>query len=190
MKRVIDIENLDNLEFLRDWVEAFVEYHYGDPETYEEDGQTYECDWTRLNRCLADLDKVLNSKQYRERKPKEVKIFDTDCKEFKDWMYTAERRGRESVNPGWRYCVIDANLYSDLGVTDDLGDAMVEAASLSRKGQMYYVLRIEQVSDGTYKTVTEGTCEDGHFYERNSKEAWLHYDYIAQNRKIYKIKSR
>lgn len=186
MKYTFDIDSLDNLRFLEDWLDRYVDYYADTPEIYEEDGQVFESDHVILGRCLSDLKKVLLSKKYVER-TKTVKILDTECQSFKNWMYSAERRGRESVNPGWKYCVIDYGLHGDLGVTDDIGTAMFKAASLSKGGRTYYILRIEQVQDGTYKTFLEGECSEGHYYERHERRSWLHYDYIAQGRTIYKI---
>ena len=84
--------------------------------------------------------------------------------------------GRESVDPHFRYCICDTGLHT-LGLTDDIGKAMEEAAKRSRS-KMWNVYKIAKADDG-WRTYHEGCCEGGHYYEGN-KTFYLHFDYIAR----------
>lgn len=100
--------------------------------------------------------------------------------EIKDRIWCAEKHGRESVNPNFKYCVFSTGWTKELYLTDDIGAAMEKAAALSKSvGEFFTVYEIRQASDGTYRTYSESAWVDGHLLHENHEE-FLHYDYMSQ----------
>lgn len=100
--------------------------------------------------------------------------------EIKDRIRCAEKHGRESVNPNFRYCVFSTGWMKELYLTDDIGAAMEKAASLSKSvGEFFTVYNIRQASDGTYRTYSENTWVDGHLLHEDHDE-FLHYDFLSR----------
>ena len=108
--------------------------------------------------------------------------------EIKDRIYCAEKHGRESVNPNFRYCVFSTEWTNELYLTDDINKAMEKAASLSKRESVFFtVYEILQSSDGTYRTYNDTTWIDGHMLPKDRDE-FLHFDYMAQMaQKIVKL---
>jgi hypothetical protein len=103
-----------------------------------------------------------------------------NCPDFKDYIYTLTKDTRESIDPNFRYCVVDDNV-DECYLTDDIGVAMEFAASKSKEGHhMWHICRIFEAKDGSYKTTIEGFCANGHYIEREDKSDYLHIDFIFQ----------
>lgn len=108
--------------------------------------------------------------------------------EIKDRIWCAEKHGRESVNPNFKYCVFSTSWTKELYLTDNIGAAMEKAAALSKSvSEFFTVYKIQQASDGTYRTYSESTWVDGHLLHEDRDE-FLHFDYMAQMaQKIVKL---
>jgi len=175
------------LEFLN-W---FVEYHLQIPEDYvDEDGRPSTA--AELQKCLKLLPKELpkrHRKSAATSKPvvKKEKMSYEDWlnnPDFKDYLYTVRKLERESVNPHWKYCVLDDDL-TECWVTDDIGKAMEFAAARSKYLENSYsyirVCRIVQnTNDGTWQLVIDHYYNNGKYTDNTSTCTFLHFDYIVQ----------
>ena len=141
---------------------------------------------------LADAAHALQSVIQREDYKPEVKIVEKIVEketlteqQIRDMVSAAERRGRESVNPLFKYCVFNSLHTNALYVTDNYETALAKAKSLSvseggiSEGGYWYVYSIKQAYDKSYKLYVEGFYYDSKFIEssRGSRE-FLHFDYI------------
>ena len=140
-----------------------------------------------LEKNIPVLERLLTEKPKRKRarKPKKVnvdyfKLYDTD-QNFKNFVYTMVRQGKESVNPNYKYCVCNDS-FGKIWLTDDLDAAMRFASTQSKLNTRtsYNVMRIVQKRDGTYVTEKECWYNNGKYYEGEGGY-FLHYNYIAQN---------
>lgn len=188
---------LDVYEFLDRFVEC-----YKDDEPIESGEKT---DAQRFAEKLPVLKKFLETKDpFTIKKPpiiklEENKIENPNVQEFlecmfgcddktkqtiKNHLYAIAKYARESVNPNYRYCVIDGDI-SECYLTDDIGVAMEFAAKKSKAQHDWRVLSISKCKDGSWRTFVEGWCDDGHYYERKGEE-FLHFDYISQRALVVK----
>lgn len=173
-----------NLTEILNFLQAYVDYHEGDPELAD-DGQPTDC--ANLKKWLPSLQAVIESKKVTKPKPiVKEKVVEV---EIPVMSYDVVKQARESVNPNYKYCVVydDAG---ECGLTDDIGIAMEHAAAVSkvRHLDIVNVCRISKIHDGTYKTIIEGWCIDGHYYDNVHGDGnYLHFDYIAQRANVYKI---
>ena len=99
--------------------------------------------------------------------------------DFKDYIYTVRKEARESINPNYRYCVINDDV-DECYLTDDIGAAMEFAANKSKADtHSWRVCNIVKAGDGSYITTIEGHCMRGHYID-DDRRAFLHFDYISQ----------
>lgn len=149
--------------------------------------------------CFDELTDTLNTLKGITSKPDfvpEVKYVEVEKpverllneNEIKDRILCAEKFGRESVNPNFKYCVFSTEWTDELYLTDDIDKAMEKAASLSKREKVFFtVYEIRQSSDGTYRTYDDTTWTDGHMLPKDRME-FLHFDYMAQMaKKIVKL---
>lgn len=169
---------IKHLTQISEWLKRFVEYYIDDPSI---DGG--ETDAQMLNKALPYLNKAIKELQ---KKPKiEVKSHKMSyeewlkCPDFKDYIFTLKKDARESVNPHFRYCVVDENV-NECYLTDDIGVAMEFAATKSKGGKMWHICRIFEARDKSYKTTIEGFCANGHYIERKDSGDYLHIDFIFE----------
>ena len=112
-------------------------------------------------------------------------------RQLDDVVRLREKQARESVNPNYKYCVTDGDIY-ECWLTDDIGVAMQKAHTLAVcKQRIHHVLKIIKAKDGTYKTTIE-CCyyDDGRCIDRSDGTVFLHFDFIAQkvgDNNIHKI---
>lgn len=182
---------------LRDWLRRYTEYYAGDGLVDEEGNET---DIAMLSRIIPSLDAVIGELCSRKENPKVVEVNKTIedpsehfinvngqvCK-LSDYIYTCEKFARESVNPNYRYCVVQSELNRDGYLTDDIGDAMECAARESRSGGMWYVLQIFKADDGTYRTRHDVNAVNGELMEYSGHHEFLHFNYIAQQVNFKKL---
>lgn len=171
-------EERNDLMTILGFVERWVERRADAP---SEDGGS---DAERLARAIPSLRKAAERRPCVRTVEKMVEVPVADNAA----VYEAERRGRESVNPNYKYCVVDSGI-TRCGLTDGIGDAMEEAARRSITEGPVYVLSVRKSGDGSYRTHREGTCDGGH-YEDTAPGVFLHYAYIAEKvgeDGIYKI---
>ncbi len=174
-KRVflIDEEVVECMVEICDWARVYADYYKNDA-PIEEDIET---DAQMLNRMLPAVERFLEKpKVYKpaaKSKPKSKQ-------ELESAIYFKEKFARESVNPNYEYCVVHHSL-SECWLTDDVEEAMRKARSLAicNKG-IYYVLKIYQAQDKTYKTKIEFCYyENGKHIEHRDRD-YLHFDFIAK----------
>ena len=102
-----------------------------------------------------------------------------NCPDNKDYIHFVCKEARESVDPNYRLCVVDTDI-KECYLTDDISVAMEYAAARSKTDiRMWYVCRIIRDCHGSYITILDGYCKDGH-YTDGSHSLFLHYDYISQ----------
>lgn len=182
--RLIEDKHIKKLHALYDFVEAFVDYHDGDPEVY--DGQP--TDYAILKDCLPALKEVLNAKKFIEKKDAEPQQSTISEDDLKNAIYNAEKRAAEAVNPNYKYCVVDADI-KKCGLTDDFASALQEAKTRStiETGHHIYVLEIRETYEG-FMTFFECNYDRGEYYDSSDRGKFLHYDYIAKRvDKVYKF---
>lgn len=164
------------------FLDAFVDYHI-DEEPIEKDEPT---DAQMLAALLPTLKSVFKNKPVPAKKPAEkekpaadrVKTYTQD--EVDNLIYNAKKDAAESVNPNYKFCIVDSSIH-ECYVTDDEADAMVFAVKKSRVTGMWNVCRIFKAKDGTYKTRIIAFADDGKYYESSSTMmTYLHFNYIAE----------
>ena len=159
------------MDELLDFLEKYAEYHIDDA-PIEPDIET---DAQMIRRLMPKLRQLISEMS----KTKTHRSID------KDIEYSIKKDARESVNPNYRYCAVDHQI-RQFYLTDDVSDAMQFAANKSMS-DMWYVLEIKQVKDGSYKTFIDCIYYDKHYQERTDYKDFLHFDYIAQcAERIYK----
>lgn len=184
-----DEKHITNLSEIYNFLQAYVDYHEGDP-LIADDGEPTDC--ANLKQWLPSLQAVIKSKKVSKPKPiVKEKIVEVEIPVIdENDVYNAVKKARESVNPNYKYCVV-YNDASECGLTDDVGVAMEHAAKVSktRGHDNINVCRIfKSVADGTYKTKIEGWCSNGHYYDHVHGDGdYLHFDFIAQRANVYKI---
>jgi len=183
-----DEKHITNLSEIYNFLQAYVDYHEGDP-LIADDGEPTDC--ANLKQWLPSLQAVIKSKKVSKPKPiVKEKIVEVEIPVIdENDVYNAVKKARESVNPNYKYCVVYADA-GQCGLTDDIGVAMEHAAAVSktRRLDIVNVCRISKIHDGTYKTIIEGWCCDGHYDEVHGMcKDYLHFDFIAQRANVYKI---
>lgn len=161
------------------WLERYVDYNLQVPADYtDEDGNP--SDAVTLKECLEVLPKHW-PKQYKPKpKPKKMTyrewLYNPD---FKGYIYTIRKEARESINPNYRYCVVNDNV-DECYLTDVIGIAMEFAANKSKTDtNSWRVCNIVKADDGSYITTIEGHCMGGHYID-DDRRTFLHFDYISQ----------
>jgi len=172
-------------------IEDFLEHYIDNLDPVEEvDGEP--TDYKILGGAIKDLRKVIKSKPCKREVVEKIKVVEREgewenekyvCIEkqnLKNLIFTKEKFARESIKPLFRYCVVDVN-FNEMGVTDDIGDAMIWGARASRVGHRYNVCRVVERSDKTWVLMIEGYCEDGGYDDAMDKNwEYLHYDFVRQ----------
>ena len=194
MKRLVTPKERQAYSEALEFIEAFVDY-YCDDEPVEPGEET---DAQRLAKILPTLKGLFGNQQKRlnrviaeEREKARAESCQQNETELKDKIYMAVKEARESVNPNYKYCVCDGDIY-ECWLTDDIGAAMQKAHTLAvSKHRIHHVLKIYKAKDGTYKTTVE-CCyyDDGSCIDRGDIHAFLHFDFIAQkvgDENIHKI---
>ena len=173
--KIITDEQLSVLREVISFLDAYVEYKI-DVESV--DGEPTDAEV--LSKQVPILKGVFENKDVNEMKfePRKDGMY-TDDQTLKNMMHAERKMAEESVNPNYRYCVVESNIDS-CHLTDDEVAAMEFAMGKSRSGGMYYVCEIRKVTDGTYKTFIIGTASDGDYTESDSWHSeFLHYNYLA-----------
>jgi hypothetical protein len=163
------------------WVERFVDYNLQVPADYtDEDGNP--SDAVTLKRCLETLPERWPKQQKTKSKPEPKKMTYIEWlnnPDFKDYIYTIRKEARESINPNYRYCVVNDDV-DECYLTDDIGVAMEFAANKSKADtHSWGVCNIVKAGDGSYITTIEGHCMRGHYID-DDRRTFLHFDYISQ----------
>ena len=169
------------------FLDAFVEYHISE-EPIEPGTRT---DAQELYDILPLLAAIAHNEPVEVTEPEETPIENNGPtqEEIDNMIYNAKKTAAESVNPNYKFCVVDSSL-RECYLTDDEADAMVCAIKKSRHSGMWNVCRIFQAEDGTYKTRITGFADGGEYYEPSYRGSYLHFNYIAEacgNSNIHKI---
>ena len=174
--KVITKKQLSVLHEVIEFLEAYVEYNI-DVKLADDE----PTDAQILSKQLPTLKSIFDNKDVKESKPEEPKTIlgYKEGSKVEDIIYTEKKKAEESVNPNYKYCVVESSLDSCY-LTDDEVAAMEFAIKKSRNGKLYYVCEIKKVTDGTYKTFILGNAADGDYAELNRiYSEFLHYNYIA-----------
>ena len=180
---LIDESVLDNIAEICEFARAYANY-FADDKPVDDDIE--ETDAQRLCRLLPAVERFLD-----EPKPTYPTIATTFDEQIESVLRMRERMARESVNPNYKYCVCDGDIY-ECWLTDDIGAAMQKAHTLAvSKHRIHHVMKICKAKDGTYKTTIE-CCyyDDGSCIDRSDKQYFLHFDFIAKkvgDENIHKI---
>lgn len=174
-------KHLKGLNEVIDFLDRYVEDL--DPVEFTSDGE--RSDFVVLSEALSDLRSIAVSKPIPKQSPDMVTM---TRRELNDLIYTERKNAAESVNPNYRYAVVDFDV-TECKLTDDIGVAIEKAAHMSRSGKNYNVLRIFKARSGEYRTEIEGYCMYGH-YEDCEKERgdYLHFNFIASRCTVEKFK--
>lgn len=177
--KVITEKQLGVLHEVIEFLEAYVEYNI-DVKLADDE----PTDAQILSKQLPTLKSIFDNKEVKEveeSKPEEPKTIlgYKEGSKVEDIIYTEKKKAEESVNPNYKYCVVESSLDSCY-LTDDEVAAMEFAIKKSKNGKLYYVCEIKKVTDGTYKTFILGNAADGDYAELNRiYSEFLHYNYIA-----------
>ena len=169
---------------LLEFATAFVDYELQTPEDYvADDGQPTTA--AEVAECLKVLPKSLPQRKASSPRHKPLPKSKMTYAEwlnnpdFKDYIYTVRKEARESINPNYRYCVINDDV-DECYLTDDIGVAMEFAANKSKADtHSWRVCNIVKAGDGSYITTIEGHCMRGHYID-DDRRTFLHFDYISQ----------
>ncbi|MBO4601605.1 MAG: hypothetical protein J5651_00400 [Salinivirgaceae bacterium] len=194
MKRLITPKERRSYDEVLEFVQAFVDYYYDD----EPVEPTEETDAHRLARFLPDLkglfekmQKRLNLVIFEEREKALAEGCQLSQTELKDKIFMAAKEARESVNPNYKYAVVDIGLERECWLTDDIDAAMRKAHTLAIVYDgFYYVLKIFKAKDNSYQTMIEGCYERNGGYMDRHGDNYLHFDFIARklgDENIHKI---
>ena len=171
------------------FLDAFVEYHISEEPI--EPGTRTDAQEQELYDILPLLAAIAHNEPVEVTEPEETPIENNGPtqEEIDNMIYNAKKTAAESVNPNYKFCVVDSSL-RECYLTDDEADAMVCAIKKSRHSGMWNVCRIFQAEDGTYKTRITGFADGGEYYEPSYRGSYLHFNYIAEacgNSNIHKI---
>lgn len=173
MKTITD-EELKSLAEVLDFVEFEAEYLH---DLESPDAQP-------LLDAAHALQAVIQRKDYKPKTKIVEKVVEKETlteQQIHDMVSAAERRGRESVDPLFKYCVFNSLHTKALYVTDDYETALAKAKSMSISNYgHWHVYSIRQASDKSYKLYDEGCYDDSEFSEPDMKFGgqFLHFDYI------------
>lgn len=178
------------------FLESYSEYHIGDividNDGEETDAQMIARLLPELKKSIRELEKTNNDLEKQISEYEDIiQDYCDETSELKDVLKNASiidgkvvmtqeefeqkiknaydsghKCGRESVDPHFRYCICDYELHT-LGLTDDIGKAIEEAAKRSRS-KMWNIYKIAKADDG-WRTYNEGFCEGGHYYDGNRR---------------------
>lgn len=173
-------KHLKGLNEVIDFLDRYVEDL--DPVEFADDGE--ESDFTVLSNALSDLRAIAGSKPVAKHSPDTVTM---TRRQLNDLIYTERKNAAESVNPNYRYAVVDFDV-TECKLTDDIGVAIKKAANMSRSGKDYNVLRIFKARSGEYRTEIEGYCMDGHYEDcERGRGDYLHFNFIASKCTVEKF---
>lgn len=176
----------NTLQSVVEWLEAYIDYHIDEPSVLPKgeatDAQILANELPVLKSLLKERNEIKEN-PYLQDDFLEDKTF--SGQDIKNALFSAAKFARESVNPNYKYCVVDENLY-EVWLTDDLEKAMEAAHNKSKyDGSIWHVYWIKQCRDG-YRCLDECWYSHGEYFEGH-RESFLHYDYIAHNAKIHKL---
>lgn len=172
----INKENLDTLLEVYRFVERYVEI-YKDDEPIE---KGIETDAQHFSKILPNIKKILDSQPKIIKENKTLKLNEGEIIIHKNELYTKLKYAKESVNPNYKYCVVDAEI-NECYLTQDLFTAMKKAKALSLlKDDFCYILEIRKVKDGTYRTFKIGAYNNDYYKDYGYGEMFLHFNYIAE----------
>jgi len=177
-------KHLKGLNEVIDFLDRYIEWL--DPVEFTDDGE--ESDFSALSKALSDLRAIAGSKPVKktEAKPSPDTVTMTR-RQLNDLIYTERKNAAESVNPNYRYAVVDFDV-TECYLTDDIGVAMTKAANMSNSGKDYTVLRIFKARSGEYRTEIEGYCMDGHYEDcEKGRGDYLHFNFIASKCTVEKF---
>lgn len=172
----INKENLDALSEVYRFVERYVEI-YKDDEPIE---KGIETDAQHFSKILPNIKKILDTQPKTIKENKAPKLNEDEIVLHKNELYCKIKHAKESVNPNYKYCVVDAEI-NECYLTQDLSNAMKKAKSLSIiKDDFSYVLEIRKVNDGTYRTFKIFAYDNDYYKDYGYGEMFLHFNYIAE----------
>lgn len=182
----MDSVQRETLERVVEWLEAYIDYHIDEPSVLEEgvptDAQWLSNDLPVLKAMLSERNEIKDSPYLPDEDYEDVTLWGQD---LKNALFSAAKFARESVNPNYKYCVVDEELY-EVWLTDELDKAMECASNKSKcDGGIWHVYWIKQCSDG-YRCINECWYAHGKYFDGDMR-SFLHYDYIAHNAKIHKL---
>lgn len=166
----VNENELNALKEMCIFVQGFVRYHI-DEKPVEDGIQT---DAQRMSFLLPLVNRIIEAKEYV--------VLDKDklSKLDKNILYQETKIAKESVNPNYKYCVVDSEI-NECYLTQDLFSAMKKAKSLSIiKDNFCYVLEIRKVNDGTYRTFKIFAYKNDYHKDYGYGEMFLHFNYIAE----------
>ena len=169
---LIEESVVNNIAEICEFARAFAD-HFADDKPLDDDIE--ETDAQRLCRLLPIVERFLNE-------PKKMVDYTAMVldRQLESVVRMRERKARESVNPNYKYCAVDCEIY-ECWLTDDIGAAMQKAHTMAVSNRsIWYVLKIYKAKDETYKTTID-CCyyDDGSYIERSDGD-FLHFDFIAQ----------
>lgn len=176
--KAINKKELNAIRIAANFVQGYVDY-YEDVELCEGNSVV------EMQDVLNVLNEILSKEDFKPKTRTIIKtiekIFEAYPKDMDSKIALAIRKGRESINPLFKYCVFNTRIKGPVFVTDSLEKAMEKAKclSLSERYSFYEVCSIRKVDDETYKLFKECYYNDGIYYDGNDEE-FLHFDYIRQ----------
>lgn len=203
------MKDLKKLSFIQEFIEAFIDYHEGDPTTIEGEPTDAEL----LKEALPELKRLIQGPQsvndvkdepwfkefitqQRKEASRETELIDIEValeelqekQWFKNYVYTQVKDAKESVDPHVKYMVVDTELQDEAGITDDYKKAFEVAMQGSRDGRNMYLLRVCKADDGSWRTYVDEYFSDGEWIEGVGKgHEYLHFNYIEEAVGVRKI---
>lgn len=172
----VNENELNALSEVYRFVERYVEI-YKDDEPIE---KGIETDAQHFSKILPNIKKILDAQPKIIKENKTPKLNEGEIVLHKNELYCKLKHAKESVNPNYKYCVVDAYI-NECYLTQDLFSAMRKAKSLSIiKDCFCYVLEIRKVNDGTYRTFKIGAYKNDYHKDYGNGEMFLHFNYIAE----------
>lgn len=157
------------LKEILSFIEAYSEYHIDDE--HFEPGMT---DAQMLHKNIPFLRDAIQH----------ISRHDDSC------TYEELRKAKSSVPPLFKYAVVSSGLDGDCFLTDDYEKALSKTKLMSiLNRKMYYMLSINKIHDGTYKTnilfiYNDGKSVGDNLYDRD----FLHFNYLLETRGLKMVK--
>lgn len=176
--KVINKKELNAISIASNFIQGYVDY-YDDVELYEGNNVA------EMQDVLNVFNKILSKEDFKPKTKTITKTIEKTTevypKDMDDKIAFSIRKGRESVDPLFRYCVFNSQIKGQLFVTDSLEKSMEKAKCLSilEEYSFFEVCSIRKVNDGTYKLFKECYYHNGLYNDGNDEE-FLHFDYIRQ----------
>ena len=203
------MKDMKKLTFIQEFIEAFIDYHEGDPTTT--DGEPTDAEL--LKGALPELKRLIQGpqgvddvkdeewfksfvKEQREDASRETELIDLEValeelqekQWFKNYVYSKVKEAKESVNPHVKYMVVDTELTDEAGITDDYQKAFDMAMQGTRGGRSMYLLLVRKADDGSWRTYIDEYFSDGEWNEGVGKNReYLHFNYIEEAVGVRKI---